>query len=76
MSVKVRPYRRGGWEINIRNEYPNREKYRVRKRVTLTSKSAAKRWAEALERELNANEPPITKEEQAPQITPQHNDRP
>jgi integrase len=52
MSVKVRPYRRGGWEVDIRVPLPTGHKHRERKVLTVTSKSAAKRWGEDRERLL------------------------
>jgi integrase len=52
MSVTVRPYRNGGWEVDISVRLPDGTSHRDRKRVTLTSKSAAKRWGEEREREL------------------------
>jgi integrase len=55
MSVKVRPYRRGGWEVDITIRLPNGTPYRDRRTVTTTSKSAALRWGEARERHLLVN---------------------
>ena len=52
MSVTVRPYRRGGWEVDVRVHLADGARRRERKRVSLTSKSAAQRWGEAREREL------------------------
>ena len=42
MSVTIRPYRRGGWEVDIRVVSPDgtREK-RERKRAPVSSRSAA-----------------------------------
>lgn len=50
MSVTVRPYRRGGWEVDIRVTLPDRSEHRLRRKCSLSSKSAAKRWAEDRER--------------------------
>ena len=50
MSFTIRPYRRGGWEVDIVITYPNGEKHRERRKAPVDSKSAAKRWAK--EREL------------------------
>ena len=57
MSVRVRPYRRGGWEADIRILLPSGDIHRERRRLTVTSKSAATRWAEQRERELLVNGP-------------------
>ena len=53
MSVTIRPYRRGGWEVDIRVVTPDgTREVRVRKRAPVSSRSAAARWAEGREREL------------------------
>jgi integrase len=53
MSVTIRPYRRGGWEIDIRVVTPDgARKLRERKRAPMSSRSAAVRWAEGRERTL------------------------
>ncbi|HEX9084723.1 MAG TPA: helix-turn-helix domain-containing protein [Gemmatimonadaceae bacterium] len=53
MSVTIRPYRRGGWEINIRVVTPDgTRRLRERKRAPMSSRSAAMRWAEGRERIL------------------------
>ncbi|HXG90529.1 MAG TPA: tyrosine-type recombinase/integrase [Vicinamibacterales bacterium] len=52
MSVTVRPYRRGGWEVDILWRSPDGQRRRERKRTSVTAKSAAQRWGEAREREL------------------------
>ena len=63
MSVTVRPYRRGGWEVDIRLRLPNGSRYRERKRVSHSSKSAARRWGDDRERHLLQHGPPrATKE--------------
>src|SRR5688500_232338 len=54
MSVTVRPYRRGGWEVDIRVELPDHTEHRQRRRSPVSSKSAAQRWGEAREREWYA----------------------
>ena len=63
MSVNVRPYRNGGWEVDISVRLPDGSPHRERKRVTLTSKSAAKRWGEGRERELALHGLPTPKKE-------------
>jgi len=53
MSVTIRPYRRGGWEVDIRVVTPDgTREFRVRKRAPVSSRSAAARWAEGRERVL------------------------
>ena len=53
MSVTIRPYRRGGWEVDIRVVTPDGTRHsRERKRAPVSSRSAAGRWAEGRERVL------------------------
>jgi integrase len=53
MSVTIRPYRRGGWEVDIRVVAPDgTREVRERKRAPVSSRSAASRWAEGRERVL------------------------
>lgn len=53
MSVTIRPYRRGGWEVDIRVVAPDDSRaLRERKRAPVSSRSAASRWAESRERVL------------------------
>lgn len=63
MSVTIRPYKRGGWEVDIRLELPDGTKIRERKKAPVSSKSGAKRWGEARERELLINGRPQPREE-------------
>lgn len=63
MSVKVRPYRRGGWEVDIRWRALNGRLLRERRQVSVTSKTAAQRWGEARERELLMRGPEQPKKE-------------
>jgi hypothetical protein len=51
MSVTVRPYRRGGWEVDIRLVLPDHSEHRQRRKTPVSTKQAAKRWGEARERE-------------------------
>lgn len=62
MSVAVRRYRRGGWEVDIVWRAPDGGRRRERKRLRVESKSAARRWGEARERELVVNGPAVRKE--------------
>jgi integrase len=50
MSVTVRPYRRGGWEVDIRVTLPDYSEHRLRRKAPVSSKSAAQRWGEDRER--------------------------
>ena len=50
MSVTVRPYRRGGWEVDLRVTLPDESEHRLRLKAPLGSKSAAQRWGEERER--------------------------
>lgn len=50
MSVKVRPYRRGGWEVDIRLVLPDNSEHRERRKAPVASRSAAQRWGEDRER--------------------------
>jgi integrase len=63
MSVTVRPYRRGGWHVDIRLVLTDGTRFRQRTRIDITSKSAAQRWGEARERHLLQHGPPRPKRE-------------
>lgn len=52
MSVKVRPYKRGGWEVDIVLVLANGRRYRERRKAPARSKSMARRWGEERERHL------------------------
>jgi integrase len=55
MTIKVREWKRGkkvGFEVDIRFTYPDGVPYRRRIKAPVESKSAAKRWGEAKERDL------------------------
>ena len=53
MSVKIRRYRKGGWEVDIHVVTPDGERgLRERRRATLSSRSTVMRWAEGRERVL------------------------
>ena len=54
MSVKVRKYKRGGWEVDVRGELPDGRVYRERRKSLVSSKSGSQRWGEDRERELFA----------------------
>jgi integrase len=63
MTVKVRAFRSGGFEVDIRITYPDGTPFRRRIKAPVESKSAAKRWGEAREaaflREPSPSERPI-----------------
>ena len=46
MSVKVRQFKRGGWEVDVHVTLPDGQRIRERRKVHVSSKSAAKRWGE------------------------------
>jgi integrase len=63
MSVTVRPYRRGGWMVDVITRLADGRRYRERRRLSVRSVSAAQRWGEARERHLLQHGPPqVTKE--------------
>ena len=57
MSVKVRPYRLGGWEVDIRVVLPDGTERRERKKAPCASRSGATRWGQAREREILVSRP-------------------
>jgi integrase len=63
MSIKVRPYRGGGWEVDITILLPNGKNYRERKCASRFSKSSAYRWAQDRERYLLQHGPPTANKE-------------
>ena len=52
MSINIRPFRSGGWEVDIVITYPNGEKFRERRKAPMDSKLSARRWAQERERHL------------------------
>ena len=53
MSVTIRPYRGGGWEVDIRVVSPDgTRRKRERKHAPISSRTAVGRWAAARERVL------------------------
>jgi hypothetical protein len=63
MSVIVRPYRRGGWEVDITVRLPNGSRWRERSKAPVSSKSAAVRWGEDRERHVLQHGLPQPKKE-------------
>ena len=69
MSVTVRPYVNGGWEVDIRIELPDGTTIRERKKAPSSAKAAAQRWGEARERVLLVDgKPKRPTEEEVPEI--------
>src|SRR4051812_12039944 len=66
MSVTVRPYRKGGWEVDILTRLPNGKRHRERCKAPLKAKSAAQRWGEDRERHLLIHGPSVQKMKEVP----------
>ena len=52
MSVKVRRYKRGGWEVDVTIRLPDGQRFRERTRAAVRSRTAATRWGESREQFL------------------------
>ena len=63
MSVKVRRYRNGGWEVDITFRLPNGKKHRERSKAPVDSKSGALRWGQDRERHLLQHGPPQSRKQ-------------
>jgi integrase len=63
MSVKVRKFRTGGWEVDLNVLLPSGERFRERRKFSGTSKSAAQRWGEERERHVLIFGPPQPEKE-------------
>jgi hypothetical protein len=63
MSVKVRPYRSGGWEIDVIVRLADGTRHRERRKSTASSQSAARREGEKRERHLLTNGVPVRRGE-------------
>ena len=63
MSIKLRRYRRGGWEVDIQILLPNGKRHRARLKCPASSRSGARRWAEQRERHLISHGTQARKEE-------------
>jgi integrase len=62
MTINVRQWKKGkrvGFEVDIRFAYPDGTPYRQRIKAPVESKSAARRWGEARERELLMRPSPV-----------------
>ena len=63
MSVKLRPYRNGGWEVDIQFRLPDGTRHRERYKAPVESKSGALRWGQDRERHLLQHGPEPAKKE-------------
>ena len=45
MSVTIRPYRKGGWEVDITTRLPDGSRYRERTKAQVCSLRLAPAWA-------------------------------
>ena len=63
MGVKVRPYRNGGWEVDIQFRLPDGTRHRERCKAPVESKSGALRWGQDRERHLLQHGPERAKKE-------------
>ena len=63
MSVGIRPYRRGGWQLDIRLDLPDGRRFRERTVFRTAAKSAVRRWGQARERHLLLHGPPTPRKE-------------
>jgi integrase len=52
MTVKLRPYRQGGWEVDIRIRLADGRVHRERRKSPVSSRSGSRSWGEARERHL------------------------
>jgi integrase len=62
MSVQVRPYRKGGWEVDIVIRLDNGQTFRERRKSPVASKSGSLRWGQDRERHIlkHGPEPKVT----------------
>jgi hypothetical protein len=67
MSVKARPYRNGGWEVDIRVALPDGSFVRERRKAPVNSRSGAIRWGEARERVILFQKP-VKKRKEVPTL--------
>ena len=68
MSIKIRRFRSGGWEADIRITLSNGKRYRERKKAPVSTKTQAKEWARDRECYLLKNG--IEQEQQHQQVMP------
>lgn len=55
MTVTVRPYRKGGWEVDIHVRLDDGRQHRERRRSPVASRSGALRWGQDRERHILKN---------------------
>ena len=46
MTVKIRPYRKGGYEVDIMIRLADNETHRERRKSPFAGKSASRRWGQ------------------------------
>src|SRR6266568_1675300 len=63
MSVTIRPYRKGGWEVDITFRLPDGSTHRERRKAPVSSKSGAQKWGQDRERHLLQHGRPEPKKE-------------
>jgi len=67
MSVRVRPCL-NGWQVDVLYRLPNGQRARERRRVRVSSKSAAQRWGENRERHLLVHGPDLPPAKEVPTL--------
>jgi integrase len=55
MSISVRKHKEGRWDVDVLVRLPNGKKIRERTRISISSRTAARRWGEERERFLAVN---------------------
>ena len=68
MSVRVARTHTGRWEVDIRVILPDGSRHRERKRMALSSKTAARRWGEQRERVLISHGVAKTEQKEVPTL--------
>lgn len=63
MSVRIRKYKRGGWEVDVIVTWPDGTTKRERRKAPVSSKTGARRWGEDRERFLLLRGPTKPKKE-------------
>src|ERR1700737_2389421 len=69
VNLKVRPYKRGGWEVDIVLKLPSGEQWRERVRSPADSRAASKRWGEERASYVLANWEEVTRPKKEPAPT-------
>src|SRR6267378_4933483 len=68
MSVRVRRFRGGGWEVDLRVVLPDGSFVRERRKAPIDSKSGAMRWGQARERVFLFDDPAKKKRKEVPSL--------